>query len=470
MPDSRASGSTQTGLPRRDFLRAMGLGTLGLLARGTLQAQPPRKPNIVVIVADDLGYADVGVHGCTDVPTPHIDSIARNGLRFTSGYVSCPVCSPTRAGLVTARYQQRFGHEFNTGPQSLTPEGAGRGLPLSQITIANVLKQAGYATGIVGKWHLGMAPEFHPFRRGFDEFFGFLHGGHPYLDPALGTPNPILRGTDPVDEKEYLTDAFGREAVAFLDRHREHPFFLYLPFNAVHTPLQAPQKYVDRFAAIEDRKRRTYAAMLTAMDEAIGAVLARLRQHGLERDTLVFFFSDNGGPPNANASSNAPLRGAKGTMYEGGIRVPFLVQWPARLRAGQVYDQPVISLDVFPTAAAAAGAAMPADRPIDGVDLTPFLTGQRAGAPHDALFWRSGANYAMRRGRHKLVRLGERAPELYDLEEDISEGRDLAAGQGEVVAELTKSLDDWAAQLVAPLWGAPGRARARTRRNQQQDD
>jgi arylsulfatase A-like enzyme len=453
---------------RRDFVTLVGAGAAGLLTKRLERAaaqQAPRKPNIVLIVSDDQGYADVGYQGCQDIPTPNIDSIAENGVRFTDGHVSCPVCSPTRAGLVTGRYQQRFGHEFNTGPLAGQPEGSHIGLPLSQITIGNVLKQAGYVTGVVGKWHLGMAPQFHPFKRGFDEFYGFLHGGHSYVDPGTGTWNPILTGTEEVDEKEYLTDAFAREAVAFIDRHKEEPFFLYLPFNAVHTPMQAPDSYLERFPDIADTKRRTYAGMLAAMDDGIGKVLQKLRDVGVEEDTLVFFFSDNGGPTNANASINTPLRAGKGSMYEGGMRVPFCLQWPRRIQAGTAYDQPIIALDVMPTAAAAAGGGIPDDRPIDGVDLLPFITGGE-GTPHERLFWRAGNNYAARQGQWKLVRLGDAAPELYDLSEDIGETKNLADDKADVMNEITAAMAEWEKELVEPAWGRPQRRR-RQRRQQQ---
>ena len=421
---------------------------LRLVQAGAMRTRNKR-PNIIVIISDDMGYADIGCHGCKDIATPHIDSIAANGVRFTNGYVSCPVCSPTRAGLSTGRYQQRFGHEYNTGP----PPGGLRenvGLPLSEVTIANVMKSAGYVTGAVGKWHLGMLPHFHPLKRGYDEFFGFLHGGHSYVDSGLGTFNPILRGTEPVNEKEYLTDAFSREAVAFVQQHHERPFFLYLAYNAVHTPLQGPQRYERRFEHITDSRRRVYAGMLTAMDDGIGKLLAKLKERDIEKDTLLFFVNDNGGPT-ANGSDNGPLRATKGTMYEGGIRVPFMIQWPARLEGGQVYPHPVIALDIFPTAAAAAGADLPKDRKIDGVDLLPHITGTTRGAPHETLCWRAGANHAVRKGHWKLVTMGGQTG-LYDLAADVSETEDLSQTKPEVFDELKQAFQRWDAQMVPPLW------------------
>ncbi len=441
-------------LSRRDFLTFLGGGTAALWLHSLVGEGAPggRKPNIIVILSDDQGYADVGFHGCKDIPTPNLDSLARSGVRFTDGHVSCPVCSPTRAGLMTGRYQQRYGHEMNPGG---APE---HGLPLSQITLASLLKAAGYATGIVGKWHLGMTPEFHPQKRGFDEFFGFLSGAHSYLDPLLGTPNAILRGTEPVDEKEYLTDAFTREAVSFIERHQKHPFLLYLTYNAVHAPLQATEKYLSRFKEIPNERRRTYAAMLSAMDDGIGAFLKKLRDTGLERDTLIFFLSDNGGPP-GNGSSNGPLRGYKATVYEGGIRVPFLLRWPARIPAGVVHQNPVISLDVLPTALAAAGGKLPTDRPMDGVNLLPYATGEKSDPPHDLLFWRMRQNKAVRKGNWKLVVAGATPPQLFDLSKDIAEANDLAAQKPDVVKELSNALAKWESQMVPPLWSPQVRLR-----------
>ncbi len=336
-----------------------GVTLLAVLAAlpGSVDAAPPgRRPNIVLIVADDLGYAELGCQGATDVRTPHIDSIAHHGIRFISGYVTAPVCSPSRAGLLTGRYQQRFGHELNAiGPQNRLPHV---GLPTSEKTIADDFRAAGYATGIVGKWHLGGTEPYHPERRGFGEFFGFLHEGHFYVEgrhngvvsrlrpdePPYDDQNPVLRGTQPVGDFGYLTGAFTREAVAFIDRHRDRPFFLYLPYNAVHSPMQATEADLGRFPEIKDRKRRIFAAMLGALDEGVGAVLGKLREAGLTEDTLIVFLSDNGGPTAELTSSNAPLRGGKGELYEGGVRVPFLMQWEGHVPGGVVDARPVSSL------------------------------------------------------------------------------------------------------------------------------
>jgi arylsulfatase A-like enzyme len=422
-------------------------------------ASAARKPNILIIVADDMGYADLGVQGCKDIPTPNIDALASAGTRCTNGYVSGPYCSPTRAGLLTGRYQTRFGHEFNPGAK-----GTDVGLPLSETTLADRLKAAGYATGLVGKWHLGDDAKFHPQKRGFDEFFGFLGGAHSYF-PAKGPD--VIRGTSPANEMEYLTDALGREAVAFIDRHKEKPFFLYLAFNAVHTPMHATPERLKKFEAIKDSTRRTYAAMLDAMDHAVGKVMEKLRAEKLESDTLIFFISDNGGPTmpgtTINGSINMPLRGSKRTTLEGGIRVPFFVAWKGRLPAGKTYDKPVIQLDIHATALASAGVEIKPEWKLDGVNLGAFLTGESSRSqPHDALSWRFGDQMAIRRGDWKLVRYDPnvesgkgRATEakLYNLANDIGESTDFAAKMPEKVKELQAEWNTWNKDNVAPLWG-----------------
>jgi len=410
------------------------------------------KPNILFIVGDDMGYADVGFHGCKDIPTPNLDALAASGVRFTNGYVSGPYCSPTRAGLVTGRYQTRFGHEFN-------PSGKD-GLPLTEITVADRLKAAGYVTGLVGKWHLGTEPAMHPQKRGFDEFYGFLGGAHSYFDAG-----GILRNTEPVKEMDYTTDAFGREAVAFIERHKNKSWFLYLSFNAVHTPMHATEERLAKFPGIPDKERRTYAAMTLAMDEAVGVVRKKLASLGLGQKTFILFISDNGGPTmpgvTINGSRNDPLRGSKRTTLEGGIRVPFLIAWPGHLKPG-VYDQLVIQLDATATALAIAGAK--ADK-VEGVNLLPFLTGEKSGTPHDALCWRFGQQMAIRAGDYKLVRYdsnadtrtGARQPvtavKLYNLANDIGESKDLAMVHPDKVKELQAKWDAWNQSNVAPLWG-----------------
>ncbi|MFM7074275.1 MAG: sulfatase [Planctomycetota bacterium] len=422
-------------------------------------AEPTRPPNVLVIVGDDMGYADVGFQGCRDIPTPHLDALAKDGVRFTQGYVSGPYCSPTRAGLLTGRYQNRFGHEFNPGDGSA-------GLPLGEQTLADRLKAAGYRTALVGKWHLGGLPAYHPQRRGFDEFFGFLGGAHSYFD-ASG----ILRGTTPVADREvgYTTDAFAREACAFLERQREKPWFLYLAFNAVHTPMHATDARLAKFAGIADRTRRNYAAMMSAMDDAVGAVRAQLAATGQSENTVIAFISDNGGPTmpgtTTNGSSNAPLRGSKRTTLEGGIRVPYLLTWPGTLKPG-MFDHPAIQLDLHTTLLAAARVEPRSDWKLEGVNLWPYLRGEKSGPPHEALYWRFGSQMAIREGDWKLVRYdlaadaagnsGTSAAQLFHLSEDPSESRDLSAVMPEKATALQNRWDQWNASNKAPLWGGAG--------------
>jgi len=431
---------------------------------------------MVLLLADDLGYGETGCQGNEEIPTPNIDSIAANGVRFTAGYVTASYCSPSRAGLLTGRYQTRFGYERN--PIGAANEDPAVGLPPSERTLAQHLHDAGYATALIGKWHLGASAAYHPLRRGFDEFFGFLHEGHFYVpppyrgvttwlrrrrlpgggtgrwigddriytthmghdEPPYDADNPILRGGQPVVENAYLTDAFTREAVDFIDRHRRQPFFLYVAYNAVHSPMQAQDACIERFGHIKDIHRRIFAAMLSSLDDGVGAILRKLRDEGLEENTLVFFLSDNGGPTRELTSSNLPLRGGKGDVYEGGLRVPFLLQWKGHVPPGRVYRRPVIALDIFATAAAAAGAPVPDGLSIDGVDLLPYLNGRRADRPHDVLFWRMNPRAALRVGDWKLVRNPRgnagSAWQLYNLAEDQSESQDLAESEPDRVRQL----------------------------------
>jgi arylsulfatase A-like enzyme len=457
---------------RRDFLRWSTAGAAGAVFSSFgpkisfphfLEDPAADKPNIVVILADDLGYADLGIQGCQDIPTPHIDSIAKNGVRLTHGYVSAPLCAPTRAGLMTGRYQQRFGFETNPGPiNQAQPEF---GLPLEEKTVAERLKALGYKTGLFGKWHLGFRPELHPTKRGFDEFFGFLGGAHSYLPGSRQMNDGSLqRGTRTVEEKEYLTDALARESVSFIERHKKDPFFLYLPFNAVHTPMEASEKYLERFREIKNDLRRTHAAMLSAMDDGVGRILAKLRELGFEEKTLIFFLGDNGGPTQQTTSSNAPLRGFKAQVLEGGIRIPFLIQWKSRLPAGKVYEHPIISLDIHPTAVAAAGGSIDPAWELDGVNLLPYLAGEKGGPPHETLFWRMfQAQRAVRHGNLKLVWSGPAEQGgLYDVVNDPGESKNLAREHPGDVKKLQALYDAWNARIAEPKWRtAPGPLPAR---------
>lgn len=421
---------------------------------------PVAPPNLVVILTEDQGYHDVGFNGCRDIPTPNLDSIARNGVRCTCGYVSSPLSSPSRAGLLTGRYQERFGYERDP---EWPPNNPDTGLPLTETTLAESLGQAGYVSGIIGEWHLGNKATMHPLKRGFDEFFGFLGAGHVYLPEALTGPGNsvtnddyegwhrwILRNYEPVRTTNYLTEEFTDEAVRFIARHQGRPFLLVLAYNAPHGPLEAPKKYLDRFPQIPGIHRRTYAAMLSALDDGVGEVLGELRKDDLAERTLVVYLSASGGALDVNSSDNYPLRGSKDYPWEGGWRVPFALQWPRHLPAGMVYDQPVLSLDIFATITALAHAPLNPEVPLDGVNLVPFLTGQKTGAPHDAIYMRMpdrGA-FAVRSGEYKLVVPGPgESAELFNVANDMAELENLAATNPGVMQQLEKKLTDWSRQM-----------------------
>ena len=450
-------------------------------------AEPARRPNVIFIVADDLGYGELGCYGGKGIPTPHIDALAAAGVRFTNGYVTAPFCAASRAALLTGRYQTRFGFEFNPiGAKNAAP---GIGLPLDEKTVADHLRASGYATALVGKWHLGGTAEFHPQRRGFDEFFGFLHEGHTYVphpwagvttwlrrralpdggtgrwtspdgrlnwtthmggnEPDYDADNPLLRSSQPVDERAHLTDAFTREANDFITRHRTQPFFLYLAYNAVHSPLQAADAYLAKFAHIPDLHRRIFAAMLAHLDDSVGSVVAHLRAQGIAENTLIVFLSDNGGPTKELTSSNAPLRGGKGELFEGGIRVPFIVSWPGRI-APRALDTPVISLDATATALGLAGISS-TPSPLDGVNLWPLLSGKSAAVPHATLYWRVGERHAIRHGDWKLLRQ-RGAWQLYHLAKDVGEHTDRATAEPARTQELTGLWEAWNSEQTAPRW------------------
>lgn len=411
-----------------------------------------RPPNIVLILADDLGYGDTGVYGSKSIPTPHIDTLSDGGTRFTNAYVTAASCSPSRAGLMSGRYQQRFGFEFNTAGGAITHR-LHRGLDPAAPILADVMKQAGYVTGMFGKWHLGTQPQFHPLSRGFDEFYGFLAGAHSFFpakreEPFYGT---IMRGNSPLIEPEYLTDAIARETVKFIDAHHDQPFFAYVPFNAVHTPIEATKKYQDRFPGVAGATRRDYYAMTSALDDAVGAIVACIDKHQLSDNTLVIFLNDNGGPIYTRVQSNGPLRLGKLFLFEGGVRVPMIIRWPGQVAAGRVYDEMTSSLDVFPTVCAAAGIELPAGIELDGVDLLPFLRGKDSGVPHEALYWSNGPNIAVRKGNWKLVKSYESAW-LFDLSQDLGETSNLAKSRPEIVEQLERAHQAWRAEMKQPAW------------------
>ena len=471
-------------------------------------AQKPARPNVIVILADDLGYGDTGVYGSKIVNTPNIDALAADGVRFTQGYVTHPVCAPSRAAIMTGRYQTRFGYEFN-------PVGRDRrgGVALSETFVGQVMKSAGYRTGMVGKWHLGESGGYHPLARGFDSYFGITAGASSFIVDAkpgdeFHTPTgsrgsygtaegggaiaemteaaemviirqrqPVRRGREVVEVKDYLTDAFTDEAVKFIGESRSQPFFLYLAHTAPHTPLQATAKYIERYRHIENKGQRVYAAMVSSLDDSVGAVRAKLKAEGIEKNTLIVLLSDNGCAGYVgDACTNSPLNGYKATHLEGGIRVPFIMAMPGRIKPGQVETRVVSSLDIAPTAAALAGAKMPNGS--DGVDLMPYLAGGKRGTPNPTLFWRSGPNFAIRDGDWKMWVVNRADPSeqvstatgpvadgiaavvsplghyvmLYDLKVDPGEQTNLATARPEVVARLQAKLATWDKANVTPQW------------------
>jgi len=450
-------------------MKRLVVGWMVLLIMG---AGAAGKPNLIIIMADDLGYQDVGFNGCTDIPTPHIDRIAADGVRFSDGYVSYPVCGPSRAGLMTGRYQNRFG--FTTNP-TIDPSNPDAGIPLDEKNMAEVLGGAGYSSAIIGKWHLGAHPVNHPLNRGFDHFFGFLSGGHSYF-PKEYTINDLsgvtekwewyrtrlIRDRERIDVKgDYLTDVLTDAAVRFIDDKAagDRPFMLYLAYNAPHAPLQATEKYLNRFAHMENRNRRTYAAMISALDDGVGRVMEALRRHDLEERTIVVFLSDNGGVQK-NSCDNGPLRAWKGSLFEGGIRVPFALQWKGTIPAGQTYAHPVISLDIMATIAALAEAKISEEKPLDGVNLIPYLTGENREAPHKRLFWRDYLKdgICVREGSMKLVADRDRSKgfSLYDLSGDIGEQRDLLSAHPETVERLSAACEQWNSELKPTLFPTLG--------------
>ncbi len=421
---------------------------------------PDLPPNVVVLLIDDAGFADFSMHGSPHFHTPSIDRLAAEGVRFGTAYTTAPICSPSRAALLTGRYQNRFGHEHNPAP---VLGAASNGLSLSETLLPAYLREAGYRTAAFGKWHLGYHPHFHPLERGFEHFEGVLQGERSYFGRSERGFRRWMVGRDVVTPRfAYVTDRIGEAAAAFIREHRDEPFFLYVAFTAVHAPLEAQAS--DR--SVQDEAltgpRRTLAAMTTALDRAIGTIDEALREAKLQEHTLVFLLNDNGAGPR-NHGDNAPWRGGKGQLYEGGIRTPFVVRWTGAFSPGVRQDDLVSSLDVAATALAAAGVEPAKARPLDGLDLLPTLRGEEPlGRTHHV--WRLGPSWAVREGRYKLIVHKGGEPQLFDLAVDPGETTDRAAAEPERVAELRAIYDRWEREMVPPAFPSNTELRRRRKR------
>lgn len=422
-----------------------------------------KPPNIIVIISDDQGYADVGFHGSKEIFTPNIDRIANNGVVFSQGYVSFAVCSPSRAGLITGRYQNRFGYTRNI---LLAPKDSTMGLPLGEQTLPEVLKKGGYKTKAIGKWHLGAHDLLIPENRGFDEFYGFLIGGHRYFPDDLtlndltearkqmdGYITKIYDNGNRINTSRYLTDELSINAVKFIEDNSNNPFFLYLSYNAPHTPLQAKEEDLLRNMHIKGEKRRIYASMVTSMDDGIGLVLDKLEQMNIIDNTIVIFFSDNGGVEWYNHSDNGELRGIKGDFFEGGIRVPFVMQWPKIIPKGIVYDKPIIALDVFATSIAVANVENHTINEIDGVNLIPYIIGENNNNPHKYLYWQNRDKEidVIRDDRYKYLRIKNKEF-IFDLSNDISEENNLINSSKQIYDNLKFEFKEWEKDMIDPIF------------------
>lgn len=450
------------------FFLIASLALMVLALTDHASAEAPR-PNIVLILCDDLGYSDVGFNGSTDIVTPNLDQLATGGTVFTSAYVTHPFCGPSRMGLMSGRYSHEFGGPYNLPGDADCPDG----IPVSEVLVSKVLQDAGYYTGAVGKWHMGIAPQFHPNKRGFDDYYGFLGGGHEYFPDEYrpkyqrqikeGPLNvreyvrPLEHNGKQVEENEYITDALSREASRFVTEasKKDEPFFLYLAYNAPHSPLQAKEEDMAQFPAIENGKRKTYAGMVYAVDRGVGELVETLKLTGELENTLIVFLSDNGGKLSLGGQ-NSPLREGKGSVFEGGFRVPMFFHWPGHVAAGEKFASPVSSLDFYPTFAGLAGAAIPEGKEIDGKDVWPHVmagTNPRAGQPIFALRHRLGfSDVAARQDRWKAVRVSQQPWKLFDIDNDMAETNDLAAKHPEVIVDLVGQAKEWSKSHTQPGW------------------
>ena len=404
------------------------------------------KPNIIVIVTDDAGYVDFGFMGSVDLQTPEIDKLAESGVIFTDAHVSATVCAPSRAGLLTGQYQQRFGFEANgTG----FGNSGDLGLDDNIETLAEVLKKNNYKTIAIGKWHLGGSISDHPNNRGFDEFYGFIGGGRSYFPIKNPSKKLMLqKNGSKVNFEGYLTDALGNFSVNSVEQNKDNPFFMYLAYNAVHTPMEAKEEHFEKF---KDHPRQTLAAMTWSLDENIGKLRHKLDELNILDNTLIYFISDNGGAHN-NSSNMGPLKGWKGNKFEGGHRVPFVISWTGKIPKNQKFDGLTSSLDIFSTSLAAAKIDNTTNISLDGVSLLPYLINKKQGNPHDKLFWRKLEEAGVRVDNHKLIRLKYFGYTMYDLDQDLGETQNLSKSNTLKLNKLIEELEQWETEMSEPLW------------------
>lgn len=405
------------------------------------------KPNIIIFLADDMGYGDAGFTGAKDILTPNLDKLAAGGVVFKQGYANHPFCGPSRAALLSGRYPYRFGFETNPAYDPANPL---MGISPTEKLFPARLQEAGYTTAAIGKWHLGASEPFHPNKRGFDYFYGFLGGGHDYFKIDLTEPvweaykQALVRNNKPAEFEGYLTTALSRDAANFVEKNKEKPFFMYVAYNAPHMPLQAPAEDIARYAHITDKKRRVYAAMVDVMDRGIGEVIASLKKNNIYDNTLIFFLSDNGGPLD-NGSTNTPFRGRKGDFYDGGVHVPFIASWPAKIAAGTIVNNPVHSLDIARTAVEVASGNALTSPAMEGVDLMPFILGKKKEVPHESLFWRggNGNNWSiLSSDGTKYLKQGKNT-EMFFLPKDIAETSDISSQNAEKGKKLYGYWNEW---------------------------
>lgn len=460
-------------------------------------------PNIIIIMADDLGKTDISLYGSPPIQTPNIDSIGLKGMTFTEGYITSPICAPSRAGMLTGRYQQRFGFEYQ--PHDRYPKNriemlvykhliatgdwlvadqvefpafqeiVKNGMPPSEIMLSEILQHKGYQTGIAGKWHLGSGDHAIPINRGFDYQYGFYEAYSLYMldtshkdvvnqrhkdfsDPFIWGKGrsgncAIRRNDEVIDEKFYLTDRIAEEANQFISENKDGPFFLYVPFLAPHTPFQATKAYFDKLDHIEDRNKRVYNAMIWQLDDAVGSIISHLETNGLMENTVIFFLSDNGGATYTEATDNAPLKGGKFTNFEGGLNIPFMVRWDGKIGYGTRYSEPIISMDIFTTALDLAQVNYVGDRPLDGSSLLPIFQDSIAAPLHQSLCWRSGYNRAIRTGDWKLITDGLSGNHaLYNVKDDKEERNNRYNSEPEIVKQLQLQHAQWESEMMDPQW------------------